>query len=96
MFADFVLDAVGEILNQIAKMQYMSSGRLKMPVLLRGCIGIGHAAATHGVGAIWPGHESEYLGRRLQVHPLHHLAPGLDALHGEQHGYAPGARQAAV
>ena len=39
MFADFVLDAVGEILNQIAKVQYMSSGRLKMPVLLRGCIG---------------------------------------------------------
>ena len=31
MFADFVLDAVGEIVNQIAKMQYMSSGRLKMP-----------------------------------------------------------------
>ena len=29
MFADFVLDAVGEILNQIAKMQYMSSGRLE-------------------------------------------------------------------
>ncbi|HEV3439974.1 MAG TPA: thiamine pyrophosphate-dependent enzyme, partial [Gemmata sp.] len=26
MFADFVLDAVGEIVNQIAKMQYMSSG----------------------------------------------------------------------
>src|SRR5690349_10362553 len=39
MFSDFVLDAVGEIINQIAKMQYMSSGRLKMPVLLRGCIG---------------------------------------------------------
>ena len=29
MFADFVLDAVGEIVNQIAKMQYMSSGRLE-------------------------------------------------------------------
>ena len=50
MFADFVLDAVGEIVNQIAKMQYMSSGRLKMPVLLRGCIGIGHSAATHHSG----------------------------------------------
>ncbi len=50
MFADFVLDGVGEILNQIAKMQYMSSGRLKMPVLLRGCIGIGHSAATHHSG----------------------------------------------
>jgi 2-oxoisovalerate dehydrogenase E1 component len=50
MFADFVLDSVGEIINQIAKMQYMSSGRLKMPVLLRGCIGIGHNAATHHSG----------------------------------------------
>ena len=39
--------AAGEIINQIAKMQYMSSGRLKMPILLRGCIGIGHSAATH-------------------------------------------------
>jgi 2-oxoisovalerate dehydrogenase E1 component len=50
MFADFALDAVGEILNQIAKVQYMSSGRLKMPVLLRGCIGIGNSAATHHSG----------------------------------------------
>ncbi|HEY4310337.1 MAG TPA: dehydrogenase E1 component subunit alpha/beta [Pirellulales bacterium] len=47
MFVDFINDAYGEIVNQIAKMQYMSSGRLKMPVLLRGCIGVGHAAATH-------------------------------------------------
>ncbi|WP_020470983.1 alpha-ketoacid dehydrogenase subunit alpha/beta [Zavarzinella formosa] len=51
MFADFVLDGLGEIINQIAKMQYMSSGRLKMPVLLRGCIGIGHSAATHHSGS---------------------------------------------
>jgi 2-oxoisovalerate dehydrogenase E1 component len=61
MFADFVLDGAGEIINQIAKMQYMSSGRLKMPLLLRGCIGIGHSAATHHSGsyysmyAIFPG-----------------------------------------
>lgn len=54
MFSDFVLDAVGEIINQIAKMQYMSSGRLKMPVLLRGCIGIGHSAATHHSGNYYP------------------------------------------
>jgi 2-oxoisovalerate dehydrogenase E1 component len=44
---------VGEILNQIAKVQYMSSGRLTMPVLLRGCIGIGHAAATHHSGSYY-------------------------------------------
>ena len=53
MFADFILDSVGEILNQIAKMQYMSSGRLKMPILLRGCIGIGHSAATHHSGSYY-------------------------------------------
>jgi 2-oxoisovalerate dehydrogenase E1 component len=59
MFADFVLDGVGEIVNQIAKMQYMSSGRLKMPVILRGCIGIGHSAATH--------HSGSYYGMYAQV-----------------------------
>ena len=50
MFADFILDAVGETLNQIAKMRYMSSGRIAMPLLMRGCIGIGHSAATHHSG----------------------------------------------
>jgi 2-oxoisovalerate dehydrogenase E1 component len=51
MFIDFINDAFGELINQIAKMQYMSSGRLKMPILLRGCIGIGHSAATHHSGS---------------------------------------------
>src|SRR4029077_60929 len=54
MFADFVLDAVGEIVNQTAKIQYMSDGRIKMPILLRGCIGIGHSAATHHSGNYYP------------------------------------------
>ncbi|MBI2687245.1 MAG: dehydrogenase E1 component subunit alpha/beta [Acidobacteria bacterium] len=53
MFIDFINDAFGELVNQIAKIQYMSSGRLKMPVLLRGCIGIGHAAATHHSGSYY-------------------------------------------
>ena len=53
MFADFILDSVGEIINQIAKIQYMSSGRLTMPILLRGCIGIGHSAATHHSGSYY-------------------------------------------
>lgn len=53
MFVDFILDAIGEIFNQIGKMQYMSSGRLKMPILLRGCIGIGSSAATHHSGAYY-------------------------------------------
>jgi 2-oxoisovalerate dehydrogenase E1 component len=67
MFADFILDAVGEIVNQIAKMQYMSSGRLKMPVLLRGCIGIGHSAATH--------HSGSYYAMYAQVPGLRVVVP---------------------
>lgn len=51
MFIDFINDAFGELINQIAKMQYMSSGRLRTPVLLRGCVGIGHSAATHHSGS---------------------------------------------
>jgi 2-oxoisovalerate dehydrogenase E1 component len=54
MFADFALDAVGEVVNQIAKVRYMSNGRIAMPVLLRGCVGIGHAAATHHSGNYYP------------------------------------------
>lgn len=54
MFLDFILDAMGELVNQIAKIQYMSSGRIKMPLLLRGCIGIGSSAATHHSGNYYP------------------------------------------
>jgi len=54
MFVDFILDAMGELLNQMAKVQYMSSGRLKMPLLLRGAIGIGNSSATHHSGSYYP------------------------------------------
>jgi 2-oxoisovalerate dehydrogenase E1 component len=54
MFVDFILDAVGELINQVAKIQYMSSGRLKMPMILRGSIGITGASATHHSGSYFP------------------------------------------
>ena len=54
MFFDFMLDALGELINQTAKIQYMSSGRLKMPIVLRGCIGVGRSAATHHSGSYYP------------------------------------------
>jgi 2-oxoisovalerate dehydrogenase E1 component len=53
MFFDFALDALGELINQTAKIQYMSSGRLKMPIVLRGCIGAGGASATHHSGSYY-------------------------------------------
>jgi 2-oxoisovalerate dehydrogenase E1 component len=76
MFADFVLDSVGEILNQIAKMQYMSSGRLRMPLLLRGCIGIGHSAATHHSGNYYPMY-AHFPGLRVVVPSTPYDAKGL-------------------
>ncbi|MBP3957923.1 dehydrogenase E1 component subunit alpha/beta [Gemmata sp. G18] len=76
MFADFVLDGVGEIVNQIAKMQYMSSGRLKMPILLRGCIGIGHSAATHHSGNYYPMY-AHFPGLRVVIPSTPYDAKGL-------------------
>jgi 2-oxoisovalerate dehydrogenase E1 component len=71
MFADFILDALGETINQIAKIQYMSSGRLKMPILLRGCIGTGHSAATH--------HSGSYYSLYAQIPGLRVVVPGSPA-----------------
>jgi len=67
MFVDFLLDAWGEIVNQIAKMRFMSSGRLRMPVVFRGCIGVGHSAATH--------HSGSYYGMLAQVPGLRVVVP---------------------
>ncbi|MEW6754089.1 MAG: dehydrogenase E1 component subunit alpha/beta [Candidatus Latescibacterota bacterium] len=76
MFADFILDAVGEIINQIAKMQYMSKGRLRMPVLLRGCVGIGHSAATHHSGNYYSLY-AHFPGLRVVVPSSPYDAKGL-------------------
>ena len=76
MFADFILDAVGELINQIAKIQYMSSGRIPMPILLRGCIGIGHSAATHHSGSYYPMY-SQVPGLRVVVPSTPYDAKGL-------------------
>lgn len=53
MFIDFALDALGELINQTAKIQYMSDGRLKMPIVLRACIGVGNSASTHHSGSYY-------------------------------------------
>jgi 2-oxoisovalerate dehydrogenase E1 component len=76
MFADFILDSVGEIVNQIAKIQYMSAGRITMPILLRGCIGIGHSAATHHSGNYYPLY-AHFPGLRVAVPSTPYDAKGL-------------------
>ncbi|MGH7134182.1 MAG: alpha-ketoacid dehydrogenase subunit beta, partial [Pirellulales bacterium] len=76
MFIDFINDSFGELVNQIAKMQYMSSGRLKMPILLRGCIGIGHSAATHHSSSFYSIY-SHVPGLRVVVPSTPYDAKGL-------------------
>jgi 2-oxoisovalerate dehydrogenase E1 component len=84
MFADFLLDAAGELIQQIAKIQYMSCGRLTMPVLLRGCIGIGNSAATHHSGSYYPIF-AHFPGLRVAVPSSPRDAKGLlkSALRGD-------------
>jgi 2-oxoisovalerate dehydrogenase E1 component len=54
----------------------MSSGRLKMPILLRSCIGIGHAAATHHSGSYYSMY-AQFPGLRVVVPSNPRDAKGL-------------------
>ncbi len=54
MFIDFLTDAFGDLFNQIAKLQWMSNGRLKMPIVLRGCVGVYGANGAHHCGNYYP------------------------------------------
>jgi 2-oxoisovalerate dehydrogenase E1 component len=76
LFLDFLLDAMGEIVNQTAKLQYMSSGRLKMPIVFRGVIGVGHSAATHHSGNYYP-MLAHVPGLRVVMPSTPHDAKGL-------------------
>jgi 2-oxoisovalerate dehydrogenase E1 component len=54
MFIDFLVDAFGDMFNQAAKMQWMSSGRVKMPIVFRGCIGVASQFGAHHSGNYYP------------------------------------------
>ena len=54
MFIDFLADAFGDMFNQMAKLQWMSSGRLKMPIVVRGCVGAAPSNAAHHSGNYYP------------------------------------------
>jgi 2-oxoisovalerate dehydrogenase E1 component len=54
MFIDFLTDAFGDMFNQMSKLQWMSNGRLKMPIVLRGCIGVAPSNGAHHSGNYYP------------------------------------------
>jgi 2-oxoisovalerate dehydrogenase E1 component len=47
MFLDFELDALGGIINQISRLRWMSNGQVKVPIVLRGGIGIASTGPHH-------------------------------------------------
>ena len=61
MFADFMLVAMDQIVNQAAKMSYMSGGQFSVPLVLRAAQGTGsssgaqHSQVLHGLFAQVPG-----------------------------------------
>ena len=54
MFIDFLTDAFGDMFNQMSKLQWLSKGKLKMPVVVRGCIGNTLSNAAHHSGNYYP------------------------------------------
>lgn len=61
MFGDFMLVAMDQIVNQMAKITYMSGGQTKLPMVIRTTNGLGrasaaqHSQALHAIVAHFPG-----------------------------------------
>jgi 2-oxoisovalerate dehydrogenase E1 component len=47
MFLDFELDALGEIINQMSRLRWMSNGQVKVPIVLRGGVGLASTGPHH-------------------------------------------------
>lgn len=70
MFLDFELDALGDIINQAARLSWMSNGQVKVPLVLRGGVGI---AATG------PHHSSSLYSLFMHLPGLYVVAPVFPA-----------------
>ncbi len=46
-YGDFLMNAMDQIINQIAKMRYMSGGKLKVPIVMRAPVGVTGRGAQH-------------------------------------------------
>lgn len=47
MFLDFELDALGTIINQMSRLHWMSNGQVKVPIVLRGGVGVASTGPHH-------------------------------------------------
>ncbi len=70
MFLDFELDAMGEIINQMSRLHWMSNGQVKVPIVLRGGVGL----ASTG-----PHHSSDLFSIFMHIPGLHVVTPVFPA-----------------
>lgn len=55
MFIDFELDALGDIINQMTRLRWMSNGQVKVPLVMRGGVGVASTGPHHSSSlfSIW-------------------------------------------
>jgi len=70
MFLDFELDALGDIINQMSRLRWMSNGQVKVPIVLRGGVGI----ASTG-----PHHSSSLFSIFMHIPGIHVVTPVFPA-----------------
>jgi 2-oxoisovalerate dehydrogenase E1 component len=70
MFLDFELDALGDIINQTTRLRWMSNGQVKVPVVLRGGV---------GVASTGPHHSSNLFSIFMHLPGLHVVTPVFPA-----------------
>ena len=54
MFWDFAYEAIGQIINQAGRIHYLSNGQFKVPLVVRGAIGVGQSAGGHHSSRSYP------------------------------------------
>ena len=54
MFWDFANEAFGQIVNQAARIRYLSNGQFNVPIVIHGAVGVGRSAGGHHSGRLYP------------------------------------------
>jgi len=54
MFSDFLFEAGSQIINQAAKLRYMSDGRIQVPMVIRASMGMLKNSGAHHSGSYYP------------------------------------------
>lgn len=54
MFTDFLFEAASQVVNQAAKLRYMTNGRISVPVVMRMCMGMLKNSGAHHSGSYYP------------------------------------------